>query len=197
MSLSLVEPTERSNITQLNPAITKGEMPMNTPQQLIEMFNLNPLPVEGGLFFQTYCSPESITRDHLPERYSGSKPFGTAIVYLLTPEPDSFSALHRLPTDEVYHFYLGDPVELLQLHPDGRSERIILGQDIFNGQKVQHVVPRDVWQGSHLIPGGKFALLGTTMAPGYTDEDYVGGEAEALIAKYPDREQIIKQLTRP
>ncbi len=169
---------------------------MITPQQLIDIFELKPLPIEGGLYFQTYCSRETVSREDLPDRYPVQKPFGTAIVYLLTADPDSFSALHKLPTDEVYHFYLGDPVELLQLHPDGRSERIILGQDLLNGQKVQHIVPRDVWQGSHLLPGGQFALLGTTMAPGYTDEDYVGGDAETLIAAYPQQTDLIKQLTR-
>ncbi len=169
---------------------------MITSQQLIDMFDLEPLPVEGGLFFQTYCSRENIAQESLPDRYATGKPFSTAIVYLLTADPDSFSALHKLPTDEVYHFYLGDPVELLQLHPDGRSERIILGQDLLNGQKVQHVVPRELWQGSHLVPGGKFALLGTTMAPGYTDEDYVGGKAGRLIARYPEQANLIKQLTR-
>jgi len=169
---------------------------MLTPEKIIEMFDLDPLPVEGGLFFQTYCATESVSGEGLPGRYSVDKPFGTAIVYLLTAEPDSFSALHKLPTDEVYHFYLGDPVELLQLHPDGSSERIILGQDLLGGQKVQHVVPRDVWQGSHLLPGGRFALLGTTMAPGYTDEDYTGGDPDELISTYPDREVIIEQLTR-
>lgn len=170
---------------------------MITPQQLIDIFELQPLPIEGGLYFQTYCSRETVSREDLPDRYPVQKPFGTAIVYLLTADPDSFSALHKLPTDEVYHFYLGDPVELLHLHPDGSSERIILGQDLLNGQKVQHVVPRNVWQGSHLLPGGKFALLGTTMAPGYTDEDYVGGYAETLIASYPLQTDLIKQLTRP
>ena len=169
---------------------------MLTPEQLIEIFDLDPLPVEGGLFFQTYCSPESISREELPARYPGDKPFGTAIVYLLTTDPDSFSALHKLPTDEVYHFYLGDPVEMLQLHPDGSSEHIILGQDLLGGQKVQHVAPRDVWQGSRLLPGGHFALLGTTMAPGYTGEDYTGGDPDLLIAAYPDREAQIEQLTR-
>ena len=169
---------------------------MLTPEQLIKMFNLEPLHIEGGLFFQTYCAPETISRERLPGRYPADKPFGTAIVYLLTADLDSFSALHKLPTDEVYHFYLGDPVELLQLHPDGSSERIILGQDLLGGQKVQHVVPRDVWQGSHLLPGGEFALLGTTMAPGYTDEDYIGGDPDELIAAYPHREALIEQLTR-
>lgn len=169
---------------------------MPTPEQLIEIFNLEPLPVEGGLFFQTYKSAEAISQAGLPGRYTGAKPFSTAIVYLLTDEPESFSALHKLPTDEVYHFYLGDPVELLQLHPDGRSERIILGHDLLAGQKIQHVVPQGAWQGSHLLPGGRYALLGTTMAPGYTDADYTGGDRQALIAAYPDQAALIAQLTR-
>jgi hypothetical protein len=169
---------------------------MLTPEQLIQIFNLEPLPVEGGLFFQTYLSSETIDQDSLPARYPVDKPFGTAIVYLLTADPDSFSALHKLPTDEIYHFYLGDPVELLQLHPDGTSQRIILGQDLLQGQKVQHVVPRSVWQGSRLLPGGQFALLGTTMAPGYSNEDYIGGNPDDLGATFPDQKALIEQLTR-
>jgi predicted cupin superfamily sugar epimerase len=169
---------------------------MLTPDQLIKIFNLDPLPIEGGLFFQTYISSETIPHETLPQRYPVDKPLGTAIVYMLTADLNSFSALHKLPSDEIWHFYLGDPVELLQLHPDGYSERIILGQDLLGGQKVQHVVPRDVWQGSHLLPGGQFALLGTTMAPGYTGEDYVGGDPDELIAAYPDRAALIEQLTR-
>jgi predicted cupin superfamily sugar epimerase len=169
---------------------------MLTPQQIIAQLGLEPLPVEGGLFKQTYCSPETISREHLPERYQVDKPFGTVIYYLLTADADSFSALHKLPTDEMYHFYLGDPVELLQLHPDGTSRRVILGQDLLAGQQIQNLVPHDVWQGSHLISGGTLALLGTTMAPGYTPEDYVGGDAGELITQFPDRAELIRQLTR-
>jgi predicted cupin superfamily sugar epimerase len=168
-----------------------------TPEQLIEHFGLEPLPVEGGLFFQTYISTESIDQACLPDRYERDKPFGTAIVYLLTPDPNSFSAMHRLPTDEVYHFYMGDPVELLQLYPDGRSERIIMGHDLLNGQRIQHVAPRGAWQGSHLLPGGTWALIGTTMAPGFTNDDYFGGDRDELIARYTDQAELITQLTRP
>ena len=164
--------------------------------QIIEQLGLEPLPEEGGLFKQTYCSPESINREHLPDRYLVDKPFGTAIYYLLTADVDSFSALHKLPTAELYHFYLGDPVELLQLHPDRTSEIITLGQDILAGQKVQHLVPQGVWQGSHLIPGGNFALMGTTMAPGYSPEDYVGGAFDELVAHFPTHADLIRELTR-
>ena len=167
-----------------------------TPKQLIELLELEPLPVEGGLFRQTYCSAETIPQAALPARYRGGKPFATAIYYLLTSDPDSFSALHRLPTDEVYHFYLGDPVELLLLFPDGAGRRIVLGQDLLHGQQVQFVVPRGVWQGSRLVPGGRFALLGTTMAPGFEVTDFEGGQREELLARYSNQAELIRALTR-
>lgn len=170
---------------------------MLTAAQLIRHFDLKPLPVEGGYFRQTYRAPETIAVQALPARYRSDKAFGSAIYYLLTSDPESFSALHTLPTEEIFHFYLGDPVEMLLLYPDGRSERVSLGQDILNGQQVQFVVPRGVWQGSRLIPGGRFALLGTTMAPGFESSDYIGGDRDELIRRYPDRAQLIRELTRP
>jgi hypothetical protein len=168
-----------------------------TPEKIIEILGLEPLPIEGGLFRQTYISSENIKKEHLPDRYVADKPFGTAIYYLLTSDPNSFSALHKLPTDEIWHFYLGDPVELFELHQDGSSRRLVLGQDILDGQMVQHVVPAGVWQGSRVIDGGEFALLGNTMAPGYTHEDYVGGERKTLMEMYPEEKDLIKELTRP
>jgi uncharacterized protein len=167
-----------------------------TAEQVIELLGLAPLPVEGGFFRQTYRSDETITGGALPARYGRPKTLGTAIYYLLTSDPDSFSALHRLPTEEVYHFYLGDPVEMLLLHPDRRSERVLLGHDIAGAQRVQQVVPRAVWQGSRLVDGGRFALMGTTMAPGYDDRDYEGGERDALTRDYPAEAERIARLTR-
>lgn len=166
------------------------------PNDVIECLGLVPLPVEGGLFRQTYLADDRVAQAHLPNRYISDKPFATAIYYFLTAEPDSFSAMHRLPTDEIYHFYLGDPVEMLLLFPDGHTERVILGQDILRGQKVQHIVPKNAWQGSRIIAGGRFALMGTTMAPGYTELDYEGGRAGKLCAQYPVQVEMIKQLTR-
>ncbi len=169
---------------------------MLTAPELIKHLKLEPLPVEGGLFQQTYISAEKIPHSALPARYRGDKPFATAIYFLLTSDPDSFSALHRLPTDEIYHFYLGDPVEMLLLFPQGGGQLVVLGQDILGGQQVQFVAPREAWQGSRLIPGGRFALLGTTMAPGFDANDYVGGERAELLARYPDHAQLIRALTR-
>ena len=170
---------------------------MPKAEEIIRHLKLEPLPVEGGWFRQTLCSPEKIPADALPTRYSGEKPFGTVIYFLLTDEPDCFSALHRLPTDETYHFYFGDPVELLLLHPGGRSEPVVLGHDLLGGQHVQVTVPHGVWQGSRLLPGGKFALMGTTMAPGFTPGDFTGGDREELIKQFPKEAGRIRALTRP
>ena len=170
---------------------------MLTAEQIIRHLRLEPLPVEGGYFRQTHCADEKIPADALPVRYTAEKPFGTAIYFLLTAEPDCFSALHKLPTEEVYHSYLGDAVEMLLLHPEGRSERIILGHDILGGQRVQFTVPRGVWQGSRLLPGGRFALMGTTMAPGFTPPDFVGGDREELLREFPAEADLVRALTRP
>ncbi len=165
-------------------------------EQLMRFYEMQPLPIEGGFYAQTYCSPEWVGQETLPERYAEARPYGTAILYLYNTHPNCFSALHRLPTDEIYHFYLGDPVEMLFLYPDGKSERVILGQDVFHGQRVQFVASRGVWQGSHLKDGGRFALIGTTMAPGYVDADYTGGEREDLVRAYPQEANLIRRLTR-
>jgi predicted cupin superfamily sugar epimerase len=162
---------------------------------LIEALGLSPLPVEGGWFRQTWVADATLAPESLPAHYGRAKPVGTAIYYLLTDEPDSFSALHRLPTDEIYHFYLGDPVEQWLLHAGGRIERVILGQDVASGQRVQHVAPRGTWQGSRLAPGGRVALLGTTMAPGFDPLDYQPGRRD-LAAAYPDAAEVIAALTR-
>ena len=169
---------------------------MLTAKQIIEHFNMQPLDIEGGAFIRVYESEDVLTQNLLPERYRffrQEKPFSTAILFLLTDQ--SCSRLHRLPTDEVYHFYLGDPVELVELLPNGTVQKTILGQDILHGQKVQHTVQKSSWQGSKVLTGGKFALLGTTMAPGYTAEDFEEGQYESLAAQYPSAKDTIWELT--
>lgn len=167
-----------------------------TIQRIIAKLNLQPMPVEGGLFVQAYRSDQMIPPGILPDGYSGSRAFSTAIYYALTADADSFSALHCLLTDEVYHFYLGDPVELLLLLPDGTSRRVILGPDLLGEQHVQFIVPAGTWQGLRLAPGGRFALLGTTMAPGFTEADFTLGERASLLSGWPQESDLIAHLTR-
>jgi predicted cupin superfamily sugar epimerase len=167
-----------------------------TSDEVIRLLGLAPLLGEGGYFRQTWVAPESVAGGVLGQRYPRATAVGTAIYYLVTDAPDGFSALHRLATDEVYHFYLGDPVEQLLLYPDGRSGVIVLGSDLVAGHHVQHVAPRDTWQGTRLRDGGRWALLGTTMAPGFDPEEYEAGNRAALSAAYPHEATRIAALTR-
>jgi predicted cupin superfamily sugar epimerase len=162
-------------------------------EDLIQKLDLKPHP-EGGFFRETYRSTDSIASSGLPERFGGDRSLATAIYYVLTP--DSFSALHRLDADEVYHFYLGDPVEMLLLRHDGDANKIVLGPDIVAEQQVQAVVPHGWWQGSRLLPGGKFALLGCTMGPGFDFKGFELGKRAVLSAAYPNASADIELLTR-
>ncbi|MBI9047491.1 MAG: cupin domain-containing protein [Anaerolineaceae bacterium] len=168
-----------------------------TKEDIIKHFELLPLPGEGGYFRQNYCAKEQFLRSVLPGHYNqDQKPYSTAIFYFLTDEPDCFSELHRLPTDEIFHFYLGDPMETLLLYPDHNSRRVIIGQNFLQNQHLQFVVPAGVWQGSRVLPGGRFSLIGTTMAPGYNDADYEKGEWAVLSSAYPQEAELIRILTR-
>lgn len=166
---------------------------MITVDQAKTLLDLRPLPVEGGFYTETYRAAETIPAEALPARYGGARSPGTAIYYLLTPE--SSSRLHRLRTDEVWHFYLGDPVELLQLLPDGTGQVVVIGADLPAGQRPQVVVPSGVWMGARLRAGGELALLGTTMAPGFDPTDIEAGEREALLRDYPEFAERIVALT--
>ncbi|MER7838499.1 cupin domain-containing protein [Streptomyces sp. NPDC096040] len=156
-----------------------------TPDDLIAHYDLEPIPREGGLFRQTWAGPE---------RPDG-RPEGTAIVALLTA--DDFSALHRLPTDEIWHHYLGDPLNLLLLAPDGTTRTPVLGPDLLGGQQIQLTVPAGTWMGARVAPPGAWTLFGCTMAPGFTFEGYEHGNAAHLTARYPSEAARITELCRP
>lgn len=159
-----------------------------TADDIIRLLDLKPLTIEGGFFRETYRSPDLL---ELP-RYAGQRSLGTAIYYLLTPE--TFSQMHRVPGEEIFHFYLGDPVEMVQLDPDGSGEIVVMGPDIAKGMKLQHVVRGGWWQGARLKVGGRFALMGTTMSPGFEYEDYKAGKREELLKRWPEFGKIIEAL---
>jgi uncharacterized protein len=165
-----------------------------TAERIASLLGLVPLRAEGGYFAETYRSAETVPASALPPRYRGERTIGTAIYYLLTP--DAFSALHRLRSDEVFHFYLGHAVEMLHLWPDGSGRVVVLGPDLERGMRPQIAVPQGVWQGARLVPGGTFALLGTTVAPGFEHADYEGANREELAKAYAQFEDLIVALTR-
>ena len=158
-----------------------------TADQIKKLLNLAPHPMEGGYFRRTFASEAAL------DLARGFRAAGTAIYYLL--EAGTISEMHVLESDEMFHFYLGDPVEMLQLFPDGRSALFTLGQDLQAGEQVQVVVPAGVWQGTRLIGDGKVALLGCTVVPGFDFADYRNGSYAELAAKWPHEAERIRELT--
>jgi len=165
-----------------------------TADDIKRLLQLTPLEPEGGFFRETYRSRWRVSPEDLPTGISGPRSIGTAIYYLITPE--SYSTLHRLPGSEVFHFYLGDPVVMLQLHPNGESQTVTLGQHLEAGHQPQVAVRGGIWQGCRLAPGGKWALMGTTMSPGFDYADYETGERHQLTAQYPRAAAMIREYTR-
>ena len=159
----------------------------------IDKLQLEPHP-EGGYFRQTYRSEVVIPREALPAGFSGARAVSTAIYFLL--EGKNFSAFHRLRSDEVWHFYAGDPLVVHVVEPGGNYSRILLGCDLEAGQVLQAVVRAGCWFGSHMADWKSFAVVGCTVAPGFDFEDCEMGKREELAAKYPQHGELIERLTR-
>jgi predicted cupin superfamily sugar epimerase len=152
---------------------------------VIDHYNLQALPVEGTLFTSTYRSLANLPN---------GDPIATGMIGLYADEPKSLSYFHRLPSDEIWHFYGGDPLKLVLLFPDGSSKDIILGSGILAGQHVQYVIPAGVWQAGYMLPGGRYSLFGCTMAPGFISKGFEAGVVAELLKKYPDRAGDIERL---
>jgi hypothetical protein len=163
-------------------------------RELIERLELVPLPMEGGWYRETWRSADVWPHAALPGRYRHDKHAATAILYLLTAEGESL--LHRLPTDELYCFHDGDPVEMLVLGAGSAGTIVRFGHDLAAGDIVQARVPAGAWQGSRLLPGGKWALFTVVVAPGFDPDDYEHGERAALLAGWPAHADRIRALTR-
>ncbi|MCS7057700.1 MAG: cupin domain-containing protein [Meiothermus sp.] len=149
---------------------------------------------EGGYYRQTYRAAEELDGTALPARYGGSRPFSTAIYYLL--EHPDFSAFHRLQSDEVWHFYLGAPLTLWLISPSGELKVFSLGPDPTRGQQFQAVVPAGHWFAASLEEPRSFALVGCTVAPGFDFADLELAERHALIGRFPQHRALIERLTR-
>ena len=152
---------------------------------LLQHYRFERLPVEGTLYRSTWRSGS--VDDPRP-------PAGTAMIGLYAESPRSVSCFHRLTRDEVWHVYGGDPFILYLLHPDGRSEEVLMGPDPLAGQRVQQLIPAGAWQAGCLVPGGRHALFGCTMAPGFTSGCFEAAQPEVLIAQYPQQAATIRRL---
>lgn len=162
-------------------------------EYLVQKFNLSPHP-EGGFYAETYRSTEVIVQAALPDRFSGDRVFSTAIYFLLPS--GALSALHRIQSDEVWHFYAGDPLELLMISPDGESTTVFIGNDPSLGQHFQFVVPTGYWFASRCtVADGGYSFVGCTVAPGFDFADFEMAKRKELAQLFPHHESLIKGFT--
>ncbi|MHC4079964.1 MAG: cupin domain-containing protein [Planctomycetota bacterium] len=167
-----------------------------TADLLIEMLELLPHP-EGGFYRETYRAPGTIAAEALPGRFGGARAYSTAIYFLL--RGDQFSALHRLRCDELWHFYLGAPLELIEITGGGRLVVTRLGPALTAGEVPQAAVPAGHWFGARLAERrpDAFALVGCTVAPGFDFADFEMARRDDMLAAHPRHESLIRALTRP
>jgi uncharacterized protein len=161
----------------------------------VARLGLAPHP-EGGWFRETYRAADTIRADALPASFGGARNASTAVYFLITR--DVFSALHRIRSDELWHFYAGDPVTMTLLDADGRGAltTVRLGCDPAGDALPQVVVPAGAWFGAEVPPPGAFALVGCTVEPGFDFADFELAARGALVARYPQHRAAIERLTR-
>ena len=163
-----------------------------TAQSYIQALQMQPHP-EGGFFRESYRSEQTM---EVPAPGGGTQQRNvcTAIYFLL--EAGNFSAFHRIKSDEIWHFYAGQALEVLELLPDGELCCTRLGPDILRGELPQYVVPADTWFASRVVDGGTFSLVGCTVAPGFDFADFQLARRQELLEIFPQHRQIITELTR-
>ena len=163
---------------------------MNSAKSLIKKYDLKKHP-EGGYFKEVYRSSEIIPRQALPSRFKGARSFSTSIYYLLPS--GAVSRLHRIASDEIWHFYLGGPLKFIQISPEGIMDTVILGQDIVVGQTLQHVVPAGWWFGARPATRS-YSFVGCTVAPGFDFKDFELADIAALSRRFPHLKQEIRRF---
>ncbi len=157
----------------------------------VNAFGMQPHP-EGGYFAETYRSAEQIPHGSLPDRFTGDRPFSTAIYFLL--ESHHTSRLHRIQSDEVWHFYAGGPLDVFVISPEGELTIIRLGNDPEQGNVFQGVVRAGCWFGSKPAVGTAYSLVGCTVAPGFDFADFELAEGEAILAQFPQHRAVVDLL---
>ncbi len=159
---------------------------------IIEQLDLQPHP-EGGYFKEVYRSNGLIKSESLSTSYNGNRNYCTSIYFLLTS--DSFSAFHRIKQDEIWHFYKGSPIKLHVINPSGKHIEYIIGSAIDKAQKPQFVVKGGDWFAAEVIEKESYALVGCTVSPGFSFEDFELPKRKELLNKFPHLNNVITRLT--
>ena len=161
----------------------------------IDALQLSPHP-EGGFYRETYRSTSQVALlpDADAQHDAVVRSSSTGIYFLLGQ--GNFSAFHRIASDEMWHFYAGQALEVLELRASGDLIRTRLGADMRHGEVPQYVVRANTWFASRVCAGGSFALVGCTVAPGFDFADFCLADRAALTQQFPGHEPVIAELTR-
>jgi len=162
-------------------------------EELVKKLELLPHP-EGGYYKEVYRSSETIVRTALPQKFSGERNFCTSIYFLI--EMNNFSALHKIQSDEIFHFYAGDAMEVVEINKQGNLKSTLVGNKIEQDQVFQYTVKAGHWFGSRVATGGHFSLVGCTVSPGFDFVDFEMAKRDDLVRKYPQHEVLIGEMTR-
>ena len=164
-----------------------------TVELLVKELELLPHP-EGGYYKETYRSEGIISQQCLSPEFSGDRNMATGIYFLI--EKGNFSALHKIKSDETWHFYYGDALEVIEINDEGKLTITKVGKDIIAGQTFQYTVKANTWFGSRVSSNGIFSLVGCTVYPGFDFNDFELAKKEELIKQFPQHQKIISELTR-
>jgi uncharacterized protein len=148
-----------------------------------------------GFVRETWRSALSVAPGGLGSPFADGRPLGSALYFLVTPAAPV--KLHRIRNDQLYHYYLGDPLEVLLLREGGEAERITVGPDLRAGQRVQLLIPGSTFHTARLAGARRWFLGASTEWPGVVPADVEIGDAEALAAHYPHVAADIRSFPQP
>ncbi len=166
---------------------------MTKSEQLIAQLDLDPHP-EGGFFKETYRANGEIDQTSLGEGFSSNRKYCTGIYFLLTA--NNFSSFHRIKQDEMWHFYDGSPLLLHIISEDGQYTHQTIGRDVLKGEVPQYVVPAGHWFAAEVVGNGEYCLVGCTVSPGFSFEDFELAQRKQLMSRFPAFKDMITRLTR-
>ncbi|MCB9045662.1 MAG: cupin domain-containing protein [Chitinophagales bacterium] len=149
--------------------------------------------IEGGAFREIYRSDMVLPHAELSAEHKGDRAISTSIYFLL--EYGEFSALHRIASDELWHFYDGDTLCIYEIEQGGTLVKHLLGKDIEKDENPQVVIKAGSWFGSRTETPDGYTLCGCTVAPGFDFADFELADKNALLEKYPQHKDIILSLT--
>lgn len=165
-------------------------MKMNKPEDWIEKLGLVKHP-EGGFYKEVYRSSVAIPKTALPDYFGGDRVFSTSIYYLL--RAGDRSLFHRIKSDEIWHFYDGEPLEIVAISTEGNLRRQTLGLHPESGYLPQLLIPAGQWFAAHSL--GAYSLVGCTVSPGFDFADFELADRNALLAQFHLHRKVINQFT--